>query len=489
MPRLSPREFEAKLSETLQAMREEARPFEGKSPEARARRLAKAKQDHIYFAKTYLPHYFYEGFAPFHPAMSEAAQVAERPVIIASAGGFGKSSLVTIVEALHAVVFKTAPFIVIGGMTEDLAAQSTAMVKVELEENERILQDFGHLKGKWKWEDGDFATRQGVRVKARGAGQAFRGLRWRQYRPSLVLLDDIEDDDLAVSPRRVQKVLTWILATVLPRLEARGWRLVLVGNVINRTGVIGTLLFHPEYKEWLRRVFPAMDKRGRPTWPERFPTKVLSTLKRILGFVRFAREMMCAPVDDSHYFQPEKTQAFPHSKLRDMKDVIVFIDPSVLASRQGDYKAVVGIGRAAEDDPREYLCACWIRHATIYSMVEACYRINEELHPKVFALESNGFQEHLKRDFDRAALVHGYCLPLAPVTSKENKGVRIERLVPLHDSGDLLFCREIGDTPLLLEQLYAWEPLGREHDDGPDGAAGAMDYRRGKRRKARFRSL
>lgn len=486
--RLSAREFEQHLAETLSLLRQEAKPFEKNGPDAAARRRKKARKDLLTFIQTYLPHYAYEGFAPLHKEMAQACEAEEKPVLIASAGGFGKTSIVTIGAALQSLLFRRNPFVVIGGMTEDLAAQNTAMIKLELEENERIVQDFGPQKGTYRWEDGDFVTAAGVRVKARGAGQAFRGLRWRQHRPSLVIIDDIEDDELAVSTRRVQKTLTWLLATVLPRLEARGWRLIVAGNVINRTGVVGTLLFHPEYGEWVRKVFPAEDAKGKPTWPQRFPSEVLAKVKKVLGFVRYQREMLCNPVDDSHYFQPENTHRFPFSKLRDLSDVIAYIDPSVLASKRADYKAVVCTGRAP-DDPRDYVCGAWVRHATVDAMIGHCYHLWETLRPRVFVLEGVGFQQHLKRDFDRWAKTKGFQLPLALGSVTESKEVRIERLEAPHDAGDLLFCDEVGDTPLLLQQMYMWEPRGTEHDDGPDALAGAVEWRKGRAKKARFRAV
>jgi predicted phage terminase large subunit-like protein len=487
MARLSQREFEAHLSETLQLCREQATAFEDRSEKARQARMQRAKKDWLYFGKTYLPHYFYDQWAPFHPKMVEAAQIQEQPVVIGAMAGAGKTSLITVLGALHAVLFRTAPFVVVGSLTEDLAAQFTALVKMELDENERIRQDFGVLKGYWRWEDRDFATRTGIRVKARGVGQPFRGLRWRQHRPTLVLLDDIEDEELIASPRRVQKALTWLLAVVLPRMEARGWRLILCGNVLSRSGVIGTLLFNPEHADWKRLIFPAETAKGKPTWPERYPAKTLEHLRRVLGWVRYSREFLCAPIDDTHMYQPDKTQFYPLSRVRDLRDIIVRIDPSVIESRKGDYKAIVGVGRLPEDH-REYVCAVWIRHASVDAMIAACYRIWEQYHPKVFALEANGFQRLLKRDFDAAAKMRGFSLPIKLSTTRENKAVRIERQVALHDSGDLLFCREEGDTPLLLEQLYEWEPLGPAKDDGPDALAGALEERRG-RPGPRFRSI
>lgn len=485
--RLSPKEFEAHLAETLQLCREQAQPFEDRTPQARAARIARARADLLAFCETYLPHYFFERWAPWHADLAAASLVREKPVVVGAMAGAGKSSLVTIARTLHAVLFGTDPFVVVGSMTEDLASQFTALIKMELDQNARILQDFGELKGTWRWEDKDFATRTGVRVKARGMGQPFRGLRWRQHRPTLVILDDVEDEELVLSQRRVQKALTWLLATVLPRMTAQRWGLVLVGNVISRTGIVGTLLFNPEHGGFLRKIYPAEDGRGRATWPERYPKRVLAKLKSLLGFARYSREYLCAPIDDAHLFQPENTQFYPKSLVPRLQDVIVYIDPSAVESRKGDYKAIVGVG-LMPGDAREHVCAVWIRHASVDAMIAAAYRVWEQVHPKYFVLEANGFQRLLKRDFDEAARARGFSLPIKLVTKREPKAIRIERNVPLHDNGDIVFCREVGDTPLLLEQLYEWEPMGPAKDDGPDALAGAIEERR-RPNRARFRSL
>lgn len=488
MSKLTKQEFEQKLRDIRASLSVEAKPFSDTSPAAAEYRRKKAQHDMLYFAATYLPHYFYDGFAKFHYEMVRAAEIREKPVLIVSAGGFGKSTVITLLNTLHAVCFATHHFVVLGSMTEDVAIQPVTLVKLELEENERIRADFGDLRGQYKWEDGDFVTSNSVRVKARGAGQAFRGLRWRQYRPSLVILDDIEDNDLAISPRRVQKTLTWIMATILPRLDVKGWQLIVVGNIINRTGVIGHLLYHPDYKSFVRKVYPAEDGNGKPLWPARFPVSTLNNLKKLMGYVRYAGEMLCAPIDDTHYFRPEMTHFFDISILPKLQDIVGYIDPSVTESKAGDYKAIIAIGKLPNDH-REYVCGCWIKHGTNAQMVNAVYRMDEDRNFRTIGLESNGFQRFLKRDFDEVALKRGRILPIKLDNHNESKSIRIQRLVALHDSGDLVFCRDVGDTPLLLEQLYQWEDHGREHDDGPDALAGALEIRNGRYKKARFRRL
>lgn len=488
MAQLSHKEFELKYKEVQAALRTEVKAFPDSSPAASARRKAQAEQDFKFFLRTYLPHYFDTALSSQHNEMTRAVQVMERQVLIVAAGGWGKSTIVTLGYILWRILNGSAHCIVIASMTEDIAAQATQLIKLELGDNERIIEDYGKLQGRYQWSDNDFVTDNDIRVVARGAGQAFRGIKWRQYRPDLVVLDDIEDEEIAISSRRTAKTLNWIHSTVRPRMAAVNWQLICVANLMGRSGVVGHMLYHPDYKAWKRHLFPCYDENKHSTWPSKWPDKKLKQLKLEIGAIRFAREMECQPIDDTHCFQPEMTHWYDQSLLIKMQDSIGFIDPSVLESGKGDFKAIVRVSHLPGDH-REYVTGCWIRHGTNAQMAGASYQMDESLPFKVLGLESNGFQKFLKRDYDDAALKRGRVLPIKPKPNWESKNIRIERLAAPHDNGDLVFCRDVGDTMLLLEQMYAWEPFGSEHDDGPDALSGAMELRGGRISRGRFRRL
>lgn len=488
MAQLTHKEFELKFKEVRAALRTEVKAFPDNSPAAQDRRKREAEQDFKYYLATYLPHYFDTALSGQHKEMTRAVQTMERQVLIVAAGGWGKSTIVTLGYVLWCILFRKHHCIVIASMTEDIAAQATQLIKLELSDNERILEDFGSLQGRYQWSDNDFVTSNDIRVVARGAGQAFRGIKWRQYRPDLVVLDDIEDEEIASSSRRTAKTLNWVHSTVRPRMAATGWQLICVANLMGRSGVVGHMLYHPDYIAWKRCKFPSEDENGHSTWPAKWPDKKLKALKKEIGWIRYAREMLCAPVDDTHYFRPEMTHFGDPAIIPRLEDKIAYIDPSVLESRHGDFKSIIVTGKLPGDH-REYVCGVWIRHATNAMMVGAAYKFDEDLHPRLYGLEANGFQRFLKRDFDDAAVKRGHFLPIKLDYHSEKKSLRIQRMVAPHDNGDLVFFREVGDTPLLLEQLYAFEENGGEHDDGPDSLSGAMEQRGGYRKKIKFTRL
>ena len=68
-------------------------------------------------------------------------------------------------------------------------------VRDELEENERIIEDFGPVKrstdqwGRAGLEIGNYDAK----IIAGSVDQSIRSMKYRQYRPGLLILDDIED--------------------------------------------------------------------------------------------------------------------------------------------------------------------------------------------------------------------------------------------------------------------------------------------------------
>lgn len=95
-------------------------------------------------------------------------------------------------------------------------------IRKEIEENERLQEDFGDLRGdlygeRWtntdivvvhckRDEDGRPVLSRGkpvivwrTRVTVRGTGTQLRGMKYRSYRPDLAILDDVENDDHVIT--------------------------------------------------------------------------------------------------------------------------------------------------------------------------------------------------------------------------------------------------------------------------------------------------
>ena len=75
-------------------------------------------------------------------------------------------------------------------------------IKTELEDNANIIMDFGSLKGDKAWRTGVILTKTDIKAEAIGSGKKVRGRRHRNWRPDLIVLDDIENDENVNTPEQ-----------------------------------------------------------------------------------------------------------------------------------------------------------------------------------------------------------------------------------------------------------------------------------------------
>lgn len=110
-----------------------------------------------------------------------------------------------------------------------------------------------------------------------------------------VVLDDILDFENTRSPKARDDLWKWLKATVLGRLTANA-RVVVIGNAWHPEDAMHRLVKESGYKA-LR--FPVQDRKGRLSWPVRWPRKRIEAARLELGPLEFARQMLCMSRDDS----------------------------------------------------------------------------------------------------------------------------------------------------------------------------------------------
>ncbi len=76
---------------------------------------------------------------------------------------------------------------------------------MEFEENEAIREDFLGSDRK-SLEEQCSATSTNIKVEAIGSGKKIRGRKHRNWRPDLLVLDDIENDENVRTPEQRAKI-------------------------------------------------------------------------------------------------------------------------------------------------------------------------------------------------------------------------------------------------------------------------------------------
>lgn len=475
--KFSKREYELRAKEIIARMKQEALPFKDCSEKAKKERIARGRTDRLWFFETYFPHYFSKPFGEYHKEWNTLADVPDEPVFIAAPREHTKSTFFTLGVPVHDICTGSHHFVLIVSDTEDLAADFSQFIQLELEENERIKQDFGDLTNQGNWESKDFITRNGVRVKARGRGQRVRGLRNRQYRVDRIIIDDLENDKNVKNPRLIKEAIDWILEALINTL-AEGGSMTMIGTLLSKKSVLAQMIGmkcedDTEKPRFISRLYKAVGEDGEILWPGGWTKARLANKKKLIGSIRFNKEFQNDPRDDEGLFREEWIRYYhPEELVGKSLRVYTFIDPSMENGASSDYKAIITIGLDTEGII--YVLDAFIRRCSVDTMARVAYTRYEEFRPLIIGMEENALGEFAQSPFKLVARDKKYQLPIKGIKHATAKEGRVGRLSSFVERGMIRFQKSHSDQDLLVEQLIYF-PSTTMNDDGPDALEGAVD--------------
>ena len=521
---LTQKDFEKQYAELMQRIVKQATPFPNDSAEKKRARIKRAEIDKLFFCVTYLPHYFQVkeeyrecwkypdkefdwvegGFAPFHSEFFKIANLHNTFSIVPGFRESGKDTIFCTADPLHKLLFAERWFIPVIAQTETKAESKVVPVKLELEKNLRIINDFGTLQGNVEWGFGSFVTSTGRLMRGYGRDQALHGESNMGHRPDHIVLTDINDPTKPDSPAVVQKYVDSFKEDIRYSVNSPSWSGVFHCNWTVKSDIVDELMTGKNTKHFNKPVFRALIPNEQKTkedraiakqcrdagfpdteksaWEFRHPT--INLLKdRANDPDTFETQMMMHPrsrkdqVFQDHYFHfhtHEQLAARTYTNY-------TFVDPS--AKDAGDYKAVITVGVAALPVGTIHIPVrrAWIQQGPIDEMISATYRQRREFRSKLIGVETNGFQILLKPEYMRLQKKEKELLPFFEVIhAGESKESRISRIVPFVKEGTITFDLSDPDQELLIRELKAFPNGGQVSagglgDDGPDALAGCVE--------------
>lgn len=240
-------------------------------------RVALAKQSSLWFASIYFPHYFTYDFAKFHYDLFNNIDQADWQLFIAIMfRGSGKSTIMTTIYPLYALFGKPSKkLIVIVCQTAELARIHLRNIKTELETNQLLKEDLGPFKevdNIWNAQAIEL-PQQNAMIIAISIDQGIRGLRYKQHRPDLIIVDDIEDSQ-SVRTEESRRHTQELYSSEIAPLGDLDTQTVMIGNYLSPNGLLSKLRNDIEQGEIKGKSLfvPLVTTTGQITWPEKFPT-------------------------------------------------------------------------------------------------------------------------------------------------------------------------------------------------------------------------
>ena len=269
-----------------------------------------------------------------------------------------KSTLVSLLYPLLMLALDRKHFIILVSNTYNQAAKFLQAIRHEWETNQALRDLCPHLTpNKDKWTDSDIELlKRGQpyhKIVALGSGAQLRGLKFLQWRPDAIILDDAEDDEMVRSDLRRLTFQEWMDNVVLKVDPACD--ILMVGTILHELSFLNRVVRQKDsadqqrYGQFTRRLYTALDASGHSTWPERETTAQLLQQREANPY-SFSQEKQGEPVDPQYC--PFKSEFFTEhrfwTELPQDLSISITIDPAWTVRDHSKETALVCAGWDAQ---------------------------------------------------------------------------------------------------------------------------------------------
>ena len=432
-------------------------------------------ENKMLFARFCFSHHLKEESPEFHQKLFDLFSTPTN-TCAAAPRGFAKSTIAMIDDCWD-IVNQTRHYIVKISDSYTQALEHTDTLQFELENNEILKWLYGELKTD-NWASGEFITSNGVKVVAKGQGMKIRGLKFNQYRPDKIEIDDLENDELVESPERRAKLKRWFKMGIIPAM-AKGGKVNMVGTVLHHDALLAKIVNRSEeFIGWETLKFKALNEKDNnyySLWPEMLSVNDLIRMRddpthpRYMGSIAFSQEMQNEPMSDEDSVIKRiwiKYQDNPPA----MRFKIISVDPAISKNDKADNTAIQCWGMGIDDN-----VYCIEKIVGKFSFTEQGNEIKAMYDRQGGASWVNGVL--IEEVAYQSALKEHPSLRLLPIISiKPNKDKRTRLIVASKwfEAGNVYFKSSMES---LVEEIVNFGSMA--HDDENDCSSMAINFLKG----------
>jgi phage terminase large subunit-like protein len=359
----------------------------------------------IMWGRFFLTDFFQDVTPDFHFELA-SDYFSEKDEYTAAPRGFAKTSLYQALIA-YEVANKLQTFIVLIEKSFAEASEVIATVRTIFADNLAIKQVYGELirmgesgevDDKSKDAQGDLFI-NGVRLRGKGFNAPIRGLKSKQYRPSKIILDDIESDEHIESGDQRRKYADNFMQGIVPAKDVTG-TIKYIGTILHHDSLLMNLIKTHDGK--IFKAFNPLDPENTLLWEDRWTYQRLMQRKKEMeidgqGQNKFYQEYLNTPIDDERRdFRMEDLDVF--FKREDLEgktcNRYICIDAADSKKDGADYTGVVVVDI-------DYLNNWYVQFVKRYKinskeMVELIFNLWEYWKPRKIGVEKNAFTDQVK---------------------------------------------------------------------------------------------
>lgn len=498
---------------------------------ARLLRKVMGENSVLDFAKIYFPHYMKYPSPSFHTdickTLLDMSNNRNGRLAVAAPRGYAKSTIVNFFYVIWSICYSKEHFIVILSATAKQAQGLLYGISKEFQTNDLLLSDFADIlstigQAKTKWAQDEIVTPNNITVASYGAGQDIRGIKRNEFRPTLIILDDVDGANNTYGAQSREKIFNWFTQVVLKLGVLQGLNVIAVGTLLHTSSLLSRLTRKEEFPGWDSHIYKAVEvfskredlwqkwanilfNRGesyndevglsgadkffqdnkkemlegtKVLWEEQEDYYTLMKIKYLETSYSFDSEKQNDPKNAKECrYDPEKfhywDDQFPTlEKLLQFfgseYSYIAACDPSVGLTKAGsDYSAIIVL---AKYQGKLYVIDADITQRPQDDLVQAIVNYCKIRQPMdKFVIEANLFPQLLLQTVREYAYKEGVVAPFKETRTTKGKELRIFGMETYITTGTIMFSRK---QTVLLDQLKYFPR--DDHDDGPDALEMAL---------------
>lgn len=317
-------------------------------------------------------------------------------------------------------------------------------------------------KSEEDWSKSRMVFKDGSLIETLAFGSTGRGGHY-----DLVLVDDPVKDFGGMNAEDQSQYFT---RTITPMVNP-GAQLIVTGTYVYDGDLIDRIEKNKTYKTVK---YPAINKDGKPLWPERWSLEKLAERRREIESsddpFGFAKEYLLEKIDPkAQFFKRSMFKFYDPDKLPEVMSRVASWDPAI--SLNGDFNAMMCTGTG--EDKKTYVLPEYAEFKSddVQALVDEQFRLTELYDLPYWVLETIGFQKLLKEHiYDKMRKENRHFGIKEIKHHLKSKQARIMALQPRIAAGSLLFHPTAHKD--IIDQFCAF-PRGA-HDDMIDALASLL---------------
>lgn len=420
--------------------------------------------DSLLFQKTFFPRTVRQAPALYHGKVWSLLESNNRLVDLQVHRDGAKTSLLRMYTAKR-IAYGLAHTILYIGKSENHALRSVKWIRKQVQFNTLYSSVF-NLKPGSKWQDSEAEIFHGtdqypITIVAMGITGSIRGINFDDFRPDLIVIDDVADEENSATLEQRQKIEDLVLGSLrnslAPATESPDAKMVILQTPLNREDFSTKALTDPEFVSAVFGVWTEETKDlplhlQESAWPARYPTATLrkekeaAIQKNKLGL--WLREKECKLISqETCDFLPSWLKYYELDPPGGVS--VMSIDPVPPPSEQEIAKGFIGKDFEVLAIITKYQGNYYLRdymmnrgHDPDWTIM-AFFTLGMMYRPRTVLVEAVAYQRTLAWILQKAMQARRQFYVLKPFNDKRSKRNRIlDGIQPLASNGKLYIKKE-----------------------------------------------